>query len=134
MITTKVHNPVQYTPDEADAIARDWELLQREHFSMRFYTPSQPFSPTRALSFARHLAAAAKSQDEAIPNMSYNPEGLAAFLVAAYFANPYFPKSRDSARDTRLCIVPPYVALAKAVADFLEFLQSRYSSTEDQSK
>jgi hypothetical protein len=130
MTTTKVHNTVQYSPDEADAIARDWDLLQHEHHSICFYTPSQPFSPSRALSFARHLAA--KSEDEASIT-SYNPEGLAAFLVAAYFANPYFPKSRDSARGNRLSIVPPYVALARAVADFLEFLQSRYGSTEDQS-
>jgi hypothetical protein len=92
---------------------------------------SQQFSPSLALSFAESLSKAT-SDDEAIGATMRNPEGLAAFLVAAHFAYPYLPVSRGSSRARNQESFPRYVALASAVGNFLRLLSPQSHETDRQ--
>jgi hypothetical protein len=105
-----------------DAIERDWQKIQRENPPLPHDRSNTPFEPVEALNFAQQLANT-KSEEEAIIYMSCNHRGLAAFLMAAHFAFPYLPATKDAASENDLRYGLPYVALAKAVADFLNSLK-----------
>lgn len=104
-----------------DAIERDWQKIRKENPSQPFDRLIVPFSPALALNFAEQLANV-KSEDEGLGYTGRNPEGLAAFLVAVHFAYPYLELTNDQTGKNLLRYGPPYVALAKAVANFLNTL------------
>lgn len=104
-----------------DAIHRDWRKILVENPGLPFDRLNIPFSPKTALKFAEGLANV-KSEDEGLGYTGRDPQGLAAFLVAAHFAYSYLPLANDQADKTQLRFGPPYVSLARAVVNFLNSL------------